>query len=107
MNPTGIRPVEYKVLILVDELKDQSAGGIYIPEHALEREQIAHDRGTLVDMSEMAFTDWIGRKPEIGTKVIFSKYAGAVIHFNENGGPRQRYRLCNDKDICAILEEEK
>lgn len=105
MNKTGIKPVEYKVLIRVDELKDQSAGGIFIPEQHLEREQIAHDRGTLVDASEMAFTDWVGKKPEVGQKVIFSKYAGSVIMHEDENRQRHRYRLCNDKDIVAILEE--
>ena len=105
MNPTGIKPVEYKVLIKVDDLKDQSEGGIWIPESRMEREQIAHDRGTLVDKSDMAFSDWPGTKPEVGQKVIFSKYAGSVIMFEGKGNGRGRYRLCNDKDICAILEE--
>jgi len=105
MNPTGIKPIEYKVLIKVDEVANQSAGGIYIPEHALEREQMAHDRGTLADASEMAFSDWKGRRPNIGDKVIFNKYAGSVIQYREEGKQMARYRLCNDKDICAILEE--
>lgn len=105
MNPTGIKPIEYKVLIKVDEVANQSAGGIYIPEHALEREQMAHDRGMLADASEMAFSDWKGRRPNIGDKVIFNKYAGSVIQYREEGKQMTRYRLCNDKDICAILEE--
>ena len=104
LNPTGIHPIEFKVLIKVDELKDRSSGGIFLPEHAIEREQIAHDRGVLVDSSAMAFSDWRGRKPEIGDKILFNKYAGSVIQFRQNGAV-QRYRLCNDKDICAILEE--
>jgi len=104
MNPTGIRPIEYKVLIKVDELDDKTTGGIFIPEQHLEREQIAHDRGTLVDMSEMAFSDWAGRKPEIGNKIIFNKYAGSILLYQPEGKPRERYRLCNDKDIVAILE---
>jgi len=105
MNPTGIKPIEYKVLIRVDELLDRSSGGIFIPETAMEREQYAHDRGVLVDASEMAFGDWTGRKPEIGNKVIFSKYAGSIIMYEGPDRKRQRYRLCNDKDICAVIEE--
>ena len=104
MNPTGIKPVEYKVLIKVDEINDKSEGGIWIPESRLEREQMAHDRGTLVDVSEMAFEDWPGRRPQVGEKVIFSKYAGSIIMFENKDRMRERYRLCNDKDICAILE---
>lgn len=105
MNPTGIKPIEYKVLIKVEEVSDRSAGGIFIPEQHLEREQIAHDRGLLVDVSDMAFSDWVGRKPEVGSKVIFNKYAGSIIMHENKDRKRDRYRLCNDKDIVAILEE--
>ncbi len=105
MNPTGIHPVEYKVLIRVDEVEDKSAGGIYLADTTREREQMAHDRGTLVDMSEMAFSDWKGTKPKPEDKVIFNKYAGTVIQHRTKDRNITRYRLCNDNDICAILEE--
>lgn len=106
LNPTKIKPVEYKVLIKVNEVEDKSSGGIFLPENALEREQLAHDRGTLVDASEMAFSDWKGRKPKPGDKVIFSKYAGTMIQFQATERQRDKYRLCTDKDIGAIIEEE-
>lgn len=105
MNPTGIRPIEYKVLIKVDEVNDRSAGGIFIPVERIEREQMAHDRGILVDVSDMAFSDWVGRKPAIGQKIIFNKYAGSIIEFINKDRTKEKYRLCNDKDICAIMEE--
>jgi len=108
MNPTGIKPVEYKILIQVDEIGDQSAGGLWLAQSMVERDQMAHDRGTLVDASEMAFSDWKGRRPNIGEKIIFNKYAGSVINFRSDDPDDrtvQRFRLCNDKDGCAILEE--
>ena len=104
MNPTGIKPVELKVLILVDEVKDRSSGGIYLSDQTREREQYAHDRGIIVDMSEMAFYDWKGLKPKLGDKVLFDKYAGTMIQFRKDK-EMQRYRLCNDKNIAAIIEE--
>jgi len=106
-NPTGIRPVQFNVLIKVDVLDDQSAGGLYLPESAIQREQIAHDRGTIVAVSSMAFTDWTCKKPEIGDKVIFNKYAGSIIlHQSDRASSRQNYRLCQDKDISAVIEEK-
>jgi co-chaperonin GroES (HSP10) len=105
MNPTGIKPVEFKVLLKVDELEDKTSGGLWIPDHALDREQMAHDRGTLVAVSDMAFSDWKGRIPCPGDNVIFNKYAGSIINFQEKGKARQQYRLCNDKDICAVIDK--
>ena len=107
MNPTGIKPVEYKILIKVHELKSVSSGGIYIPDNVMEREQMAHDRGVLVDVGNMAFADWDGETPVIGDNVIYNKYAGTIIQYRPKDKPIERYRLCNDKDILAILKEEK
>jgi len=104
MNPTGIQPVEYKVLICVDQVEDTSKGGLYLPESTREREQMAHDRGILVAVSKMAFDNWDGDIPKPGDKIIFSKYAGTVIQFRD-GRDIGKYRLCNDKDVCAIIKE--
>ena len=104
MNPTGIKPVEFKVLIRVDEVEETSSGGLFIPRTALEREQMAHDRGVLVEVSDMAFQGWDCNIPKPGDKIIFSKYAGTVIQFRD-GRNVGKYRLCNDKDICAIIKE--
>jgi len=107
MNETGIVPVEYKVLIKIDEIDDKSSGGILLPENTREREQMAHDRGTLIEASDMAFSDWKGLKPEAGDKVIFNKYAGTVIQFRREDRTMSRFRLCNDKDVCAVIKEAK
>lgn len=100
-------PVEYKVWILVDEVSEKE-GSLWLPETTIDRQQEQRDTGTLIKASEMAFSDWNGRKPEIGEKVVFSKYAGSIFRFPKvEGIGVDRYRLCNDKDICAVIEEEK
>ena len=40
-----VTPVEYKVLIKPDEVEDKSAGGLYLPDSARDRQQFAVDRG--------------------------------------------------------------
>ncbi len=104
---TGIEPTEYKVLIQVDEVKDKSAGGILLPESAISRDQTAHDRGILVATSEAAFLGeaWPGVRPKAGDRVIFNKYAGSEIKYKPERNVTNVYRLCNDKDVCAILRE--
>ena len=104
---TGIEPTEYKVLIKVDEIKDKSAGGLHLPESAISRDQTAHDRGILVAVSEAAFIGeaWPQTKPEVGDRIIFNKYAGSEIRHKPERNLTQIYRLCNDKDVCAILRE--
>lgn len=103
---TWIYPVEYKVLIKPDKTDDKSAGGIYLPDSAREREDYAVDRGVILSYGEGFFEELPGPKPEIGDRVIFNKYAGTFFDV-EIEGKRERVRLMNDKDICAIIEEEK
>lgn len=106
LNPTEIRPVEYKILIKPDDVGDKSAGGIYLPENAIAREQEARDTGVLIAVGAMAFDDWKGLKPKVGDKVIFSRYAGSLIPWRDKTGILQKFRLCNDKDVGAVLELE-
>ncbi len=104
---TGIEPTEYKVLIQVDEIADMSTGGLFLPENVRSRDQTAHDRGVLVAVSEAAFIGeaWPGVRPKVGDKVIFDKYAGSEIKWKIERNLTESYRLCNDKDVCAILRE--
>ncbi len=102
-KPEDIKPVEFKVLIKVDTVAGQTAGGMYLPDSVRTREQMVHDRGILVAVSEMAFGDWTCGKPKIGDAVIFNKYAGSLLEFDTAKG-REPYRLCNDKDIAAIIQ---
>lgn len=98
LDESGITPVEYKVLIKVDEVEEVTEGGLYIPQQAMEKEQISQERGTLLKVGGNAFEEWTGPKPQPGDRVLFEKYGGKLIE------GRQELRICNDKDITAILE---
>lgn len=125
MHKTGIKPVEYKVLIKIDDVEETYGDmKIIIPHTSQEKEQHGQNRGILFATSPSAFSGqpFEGRIPQIGDRVIFSKYKGEVIEFtvfddpkeNETEretkirerGKKELYRLCNDKDVCAILEVE-
>ena len=100
-----VTPVEYKVLIKPDIVDDKSAGGIFLPDCTRDREEYAVDRGVIVHYDSEGFWALLpGRKPKIGERAIFNRYAGSLITI-ENNGNREKHRLCNDKDICAIIEE--
>ena len=100
-----IKPVDYKVLIKPEKVDDKSEGGLYIPETVREREEFSVDRGKIVDFGDAFFEKLLGPVPQIGDKVIFNRYAGSLITIKNDDGSRENYRLCNDKDICAIIEE--
>ena len=100
-----INPVEYKVLIKPDRVKDQSAGGLFLPDSVRDRQQYAVDRGVVMGHGEGFFADIPGPAPKVGDKVIFNRYAGSLITIENKDGKREDHRLINDKDICAIIEE--
>lgn len=100
-NKSGINPVEYKVLILPDEIKEKTQGGIIIPDMTKDREQMAQVKGTIVAVSPDAFStdEWAHSCPVAGDRVYYGKYAGYTVR----GSDDVEYRLVNDKDIVAKL----
>jgi chaperonin GroES len=103
-NESGIYPTEYKVLISPRTVEEKTKGGIIIPDQTKERDQFAQMEGALVAVSPLAFSydDWKGaddKRPKAGDRVLFAKYAGAVV----TGKDGKDYRLVNDKDIGAVL----
>lgn len=103
-NDSGIRPVEFKILIKPDPIDEMTAGGIFKPQQSHEMEQWAQVKGTLVAFGSRAFEDWkADRKAlEPGTRVYYRKYEGIVI----TGADGEEYRLCADKDVGGVVENE-
>jgi len=99
MNKSGILPVEFKILIEPEIVEEKTAGGIILAPKTKDMEQMAQVKGRLIAIGGNAFEDWKD-KPKIGDRVYFGKYAGYIVKGNDG----KEYRLCNDKDICAIIE---
>lgn len=102
MNESGIIPIEYKVLVLPEQVDEKTAGGLYLAQQTREKEEMAQQKGTLIAVSEGAFDDWPGHKPQVGDYVYFSRYAGAILE----GKDGKKYRLILDKDLGAIMEAD-
>lgn len=98
-----IKPVEFKILIKVDVVETITKGGIILPESSVDRQQIAQEAGEIIAMGEMACSEpeiWGTNPPQVGDRVVFSKYAGATIQ--QLG---KKYRLIQDKDLGAVIEQ--
>ncbi len=101
-NPSGIRPLEYKVLVRPEKTETVTAGGIHIPEAVVDKEQHAQMRGVIIEKSPHAFSyeQWPeGGEPEVGDMVMFARYAGAAW----KGKDGVDYQVMSDKDIVAVL----
>lgn len=103
----NVKPLEYKVVVLPDEMESVSEGGLFIPDITRERVEYAVETGRIVSMAGNAFSDEsvFKEKPKVGDRVFFSKYSGTLFEIQKPGGrEKTKYRLMNDKDISAILE---
>lgn len=104
MNTSGIVPTDLNVLFYPDPVEEKTSGGIILPEQAKEKQKYATVKGTLVAIGVNAFNEWgQDAAPELGARVLTAQYAG----LNIEGTDGRAYRLCNDKDIIAILKEDQ
>jgi co-chaperonin GroES (HSP10) len=108
-NTSGLRAVEYKVLIkpdiIIENEDKKSAGGIIMPDATVESDQAAQVKGTIISVGGSAFTDWDPDERKMlkqGARVYYSIYEGVKLQGADGG----EYRLCNDKNILAVVLDE-
>lgn len=104
MNPSGIEPVDLRVLVLPDPPEEKSAGGIIIPAKVQDQQKYASVKATVVAVGANAFREWgkAAPKPAPGSRVLIAQYAGT----NVKGEDDKDYRVINDADTVAILEQQ-
>ena len=84
-----IKPLGDRVLVQMEEIQEKSAGGIFIPQTAKEKTQIA-------EVVAIGDDEMITVKK--GDKVMYDKYAGTAI--SDNG---KEYLILHMSDILAII----
>lgn len=104
MNESKVRPIDYRVIVRPDEVEERTKGGIILPPGTREADRLRQEKGTLVAKGDSAFDEgWSDYEREQlvpDARVLVCAYAGTSFKV-EN----VMYRLCNDKDITALLEE--
>jgi co-chaperonin GroES (HSP10) len=103
MNPSGIEPVDLRVLVLPDPPEEMTSGGIIIPSKAVDQQKYASVKATVVAVGCNAFREWgdAAPKPTPGSRVLIAQYAGT----NVKGADDKDYRVINDADTVAILDK--
>lgn len=104
MSQHGINPKGYRLLVLPDEVEVTTKSGIVISSGTqTQREELAQVDGVVVAMGSTCFD----KEPEpwckVGDRVIFGKYSGII----RKGNDGKTYRLLNDENICATLDEKE
>jgi len=95
----SIKPLDDRVVVEVVESEDKTAGGIYLPDTAKEKQQegivVAVGPGKVLENGERA-------EPSVGTgdKVLYGKYGGTEV---EADG--KEYLVLRESDILAKIED--
>lgn len=100
-NKSGIHPSGDRVLIKPDKIEEKTKGGIVIAHTIAEQHMMAQTSGVLVATGPDCWSDYKQSFAGIGDRVMFAKYGGQVVI----GKDGQEYRVLNDIDITAIIEE--
>ena len=85
-----IIPLGVRVLLKAEKTEEKTAGGIFIPQAAQEKTQIA---------TVVAVGDSEEIKVKVGDKVLHDKYAGTEI--KDSG---EDYLIVNAQDILAVIK---
>ena len=103
INPSGINPAGWRILILPREIEEKSSGGIILgTETNREREQMANTTGVVIAMGGECYKDTQTEWCKLGDKVSFAKYAG-LLYTGKDG---KQYRMVNDEDITGTLDQD-
>jgi co-chaperonin GroES (HSP10) len=103
-NKSGINPVEFNVLVLPDEVKNKTEGGLMLPDSTVDRNKHSATHGVIVACSPLAFNADIHPedlpKPQPGQRVVLAQHSGTFV----KGKDGVEYRLIKDKDVVATME---
>lgn len=99
-NTSGIHPRGWALLVKPLEIEETTQGGIVIAQRTLDKEQAAQAQGVLIEKGSFAWNDEQEPRAEIGEMVVFSRYKGEVLTGNDGC----TYRIINDKDVIAVID---
>lgn len=95
----AIKPLGDRVLAEVLEAKEQkTAGGIYIPDTAQEKPQIAK----VISVGKGRYQDgkWEPLDVKAGDEILFGKYSGTEVKYDG-----KEYLILKESDILAKIEK--
>lgn len=102
-NPSGITPLDVKVLVRPDLPEEKTKGGIILADVTKDKTKYAATEAVLIAAGPNAFKEWgNGAGPQVGDRVLFAQYSGA----RHPGADGVDYIVMNDEDIICKLEKK-
>lgn len=103
LNTSGISPTGHYILILPDEVKEKTEGGLILVRETIEQKERETTRGTLVAVGHIGWAEFGNGDAwaEVGDHVCYGKYAGRAM----DGVDGEKYVLANCEDILAVIND--
>lgn len=102
-NPSGITPVDLKVLVKPDPVEEMTKGGIILADTSKDKAKYAGTKATLVAIGPNAFKEWGAENGlSVGDRILFAQYSGA----RQKGADGEDYIIMNDQDVICRLDKE-
>tara|TARA_B100000949_G_C13988226_1_gene328046 strand:- start:110 stop:406 length:297 start_codon:yes stop_codon:yes gene_type:complete len=97
-----IRPLHDRVLVRrIDEVEEESRGGIVIPDTAKEKPQegevIAVGEGKVLDSGQK-----VSMSVKQGDRILFGKYSGTEVKVDD-----EEYLIMREDEVLGVLEPKK
>lgn len=112
MSEIPICPEGSNVLVEVEEVKDRTDGGIWVPEIAKDNSRQICTVGMLVGIGPATSLAYRKggeavevKQGDLPIKVAFARYGGSPINIGGRHNMR-RYRLMTEADIVAFLFDD-
>ncbi len=86
-----IKPLGDRVLVKIEEVEEKTAGGIFIPQTAQEKTQIAAVVAVGDDKDVITV--------KVGDKIMYDKYAGTSVKIDGT-----EHLLLRMADVLAVVE---
>lgn len=100
------KPCGHRVVVKLKKVEETSKGGIVIASSQnLKREQYGVEEAYVTQIGKTAFLAFDDGEPwcAVGDLVAITKYSGKDYEDKDTG---DIYRIINDDDIMAVLEDE-
>lgn len=105
-----ITPIGWRVVVRPFRPKSVTAGGIELPEEAIESEELLTYVGQIVAMGDQCFTavtrsgidlSTMANKPKVGDWIMYGTYGGQKL-VTKTG---TKYLVMNDDGIMGIVKD--
>ena len=102
-NESGVTP-KGRAVLLKSYQPERTASVIALPPGVAENSMALEARAVVIEIGPYAWHDEPGPRCQVGDKVMVSQFAGKIVRGTLDD---ELYRLVNDRDIYATIEEKQ